>query len=119
VISLVGKRLEGSSRDPEFIARRRVDPLAYKNVSFGYLLDVQRIVFGWRWKIAPRVHAPTLLIKGGKDRVVSHRECVAFDKLSASTDKCFRIYPDVPHTTLWDPETPEILDVVGKWILEH
>jgi hypothetical protein len=25
----------------------------------------------------------------------------------------------VPHTTLWDPETPEILDVVGKWILER
>jgi acylglycerol lipase len=119
VISLVGPRLEESSRDPEFIARRRIDPLAYKNVSFGYLLDVQRLVFGWRWKIAPRVHAPTLLIKGGQDRVVSHRECVAFDKLSASTDKCFKIYPDVPHTTLWDPETPEILDAVGKWILER
>jgi alpha-beta hydrolase superfamily lysophospholipase len=119
VISLVGKRLEESSRDPEFVARRRVDPLAYKNVSFGYLLDVQRIVFGWRWKIAPRVHAPTLLIKGGKDRVVSHRECVAFDRLSASTDKTFKIYSDVPHTTLWDPETPEILDLVGTWILER
>jgi alpha-beta hydrolase superfamily lysophospholipase len=119
VISLVGKRLEESSRDPEFIARRRVDPLAYKNVSFGYLLDVQRIVFGWRWKIAPRLHAPTLLIKGGQDRVVSHRECVAFDRLSASTDKSFKIYPDVPHTTLWDPETPEILELVGNWIIEH
>jgi len=119
VISLVGKRLEESSRDPEFIARRRVDPLAYKNVSFGYLLDVQRIVFGWRWKIAPRVHTPTLLIKGGKDRVVSHRECVAFDKLSASTDKCLKIYPDVPHTTLWDPETPEILAQVSSWIMDH
>jgi len=119
VVGLVGKRLEESSRDPEFIARRRVDPLAYKNVSFGYLLDVQRLVFGWRWKIAPRLHVPTLLIKGGKDRVVSHRECVAFDKLSASPDKCFKIYPDVPHTTLWDPETPEILDQVGKWILER
>jgi len=119
VISLVGKRLEESSRDPEFIARRRVDPLAYKNVSFGYLLDVQRIVFGWRWKIAPRVHTPTLLIKGGKDRVVSHRECVAFDKLSASTDKCLKIYPEVPHTTLWDPETPEILSQVSNWIMDH
>jgi len=119
VINLVGRRLEESSRDPEFIARRRLDPLAYKNVSFGYLLDVQRIVFGWRWKIAPRVHVPTLLIKGGRDRVVSHRECVAFDRLSASTDKSFKVYPEVPHTTLWDPETPGILDVVGKWILER
>lgn len=119
VISLVGRRLEESTRDSEFVARRRVDPLAYKNVSFGYLLDVQRLVFGWRWKIAPRVHAPTLVIKGGKDRVVSHRECVAFDRFSASADKTFKIYPDVPHTTLWDPETPDILDEVGKWILEH
>ena len=119
VISLVGKRLEDSSRDPDFIARRRVDPLAYKNVSFGYLLDVQRIVFGWRWKIAPRIHAPTLLIKGGKDRVISHRECIAFDKLSASTDKCLKIYPEVPHTTLWDPETPEILSQVSNWIMDH
>jgi len=119
VIDLVGKRLEESSRDLEFIANRRVDPLAYKNVSFGYLLDVQRLVFGWRWKIAPRVHAPTLLIKGGQDRVVSHSECVAFDRLCASKDKHFKIYPDVPHTTLWDPETPEILELVGDWILRH
>ena len=119
VISLVGERLEESSRDLDFISRRRADPLAYKNVSFGYLLDVLRIVLGWRWKIALRLHAPTLLIKGGKDHVVSHRECVAFDKLSASKDKKFKIYPDVPHTTLWDPETPEILDMVGGWILER
>jgi alpha-beta hydrolase superfamily lysophospholipase len=119
VISLVGQRLEQSSRDPEFIARRRLDPLAYKNISFGYLLDIHRLVRGWRWKIAPRVHAPTLLIKGGKDQVVSHRECLAFDKHSASADKCLKIYPDVLHTTLWDPETPEILDHVGQWILQH
>jgi alpha-beta hydrolase superfamily lysophospholipase len=119
VISLVGKRLEESSRDPEFVTRRRVDPLSYKHVSFGYLLDVQRIVFGWRWKIAPRVHAPTLMIKGGKDTVVSHRECLAFDRLSASPDKSLKIFPDVPHTTLWDPETPEILGLISDWILEH
>ena len=65
------------------------------------------------------MHAPTLLIKGGKDRVVSHRECIAFDKLCASTDKSLKIFPDVPHTTLWDPETPEILGLIRDWILEH
>jgi alpha-beta hydrolase superfamily lysophospholipase len=119
VINLVGKRLEESTRDPEFVSRRRVDPLSYKHVSFGYLLDVQRIVFGWRWKIAPRVHAPTLMIKGGKDRIVSHRECLAFNRLSASPDKSLKIFPEVPHTTLWDPETPEILASIRDWILER
>jgi acylglycerol lipase len=119
VINLVGQRLEESSRDQRFIAERRVDPLAYKNVSFGYLLDVQRLVFGWRWKIAPRIQSPTLLIEGGKDRVVSHFECEAFARCCAAQDKQFKIFPDVPHTTLWDPQTPEILGLVGRWVLEH
>jgi len=119
VIDLVGKRLDESSRDPKWIAARRADPLAYKKANFGYLLDIQRLIFGWRRKIAPRVQIPILMLKGGKDRVVSQRDCEVFQRLSASTDKHFEIYPDVPHTTLWDPQTPEILGLAGSWILEH
>jgi alpha-beta hydrolase superfamily lysophospholipase len=119
VIDLVGKRLEESSRDPKWIAARRADPLAYKKANFGYLLDIQRLVFGWRHKIAPRVRVPILMIKGGKDHVVSHRDCESFQRLSASPDKRFEVFPDVPHTTLWDPQTPEILGMAGEWILEH
>lgn len=119
VINLVGARLNESSRDSHFIAERSADPLAYKNVSFGYLLDVQRLVFGWRWKIAPRIQAPTLLIKGGRDRVVSHFECVAFARRCAAKDKQFKIFPNVPHTTLWDPQTPEILGLVDQWMLKR
>ena len=119
VISLVGRRLDESTRDEKFIADRRVDPLAYKSVSFGYLVDVQRLVFGWRWRIAPRVHAPMLLIKGGQDRVVSHEECEAFYRQCPAPDKRFVVYPDVKHTMLWDPETPEVLEQVKRWIEEH
>jgi alpha-beta hydrolase superfamily lysophospholipase len=119
VIDLVGKRLDESSRDPQWIAARRADPLAYKKANFGYLLDIQRLVFGWRRSIAPRVQVPILMIKGGKDRVVSHGDCETFQKLAASTDKRFEVYPDLPHTTLWDPQTPEILGMVGEWTLAH
>ncbi|MGO9125958.1 MAG: alpha/beta fold hydrolase [Terriglobales bacterium] len=116
VIDLVGKRLDESSHDPKWIAARRADPLAYKKANFGYLLDIQRLIFGWRRKIAPRVQVPILMMKGGKDRVVSHRDCEAFQKLSASTDKRFEVFPGVPHTTLWDSQTPKILDTVGEWV---
>jgi alpha-beta hydrolase superfamily lysophospholipase len=119
VVDLVGKRLDESSRDPQWVAARRADPLAYKKANFGYLLDIQRLVFGWRRKIAPRVRVPILMMKGGKDRVVSHRDCEAFQKLSASTDKRFEVFPDMRHTTLWDPQTPEILRLVGEWTLAH
>jgi acylglycerol lipase len=119
VIDLVGKRLDESSRDRQWIAARRADPLAYKKANFGYLLDIQRLIFGWKRKIAPEVRVPILMIKGGKDRVVSQRDCEIFQRLSASTDKRFEVYSDVPHTTLWDPQTPEILDQAGSWILGH
>lgn len=117
VIDLIGHRLDESSRDPEWVAARRADPLAYKKANFGYLLDIQRLIFGWRRKVAPRVRIPILMMKGGKDRVVSHRDCATFHKISVSTDKHFEVYPDVPHTTLWDPQTPEILRLVGEWTL--
>ena len=119
VIDLIGRRLDESSRDREWIAARRADPLAYKKANFGYLLDIQRLIFGWRRKIAPRVRVPILMMKGGKDRVVSHGHCETFQRLSVSTDKRFEVYPEVAHTTLWDPQAPEILDLAGSWILQH
>ncbi|MGH9500847.1 MAG: alpha/beta fold hydrolase [Terriglobales bacterium] len=119
VIDLVGKRLDESSRDPQWIAARRADPLAYKKANFGYLLDIQRLIFGWKRKIAPQVRIPILMMKGGQDHVVSQKDCEAFERLSASPDKRFEVFPEVRHTTLWDPQTPEILSLAGEWILEH
>jgi len=119
VIDLLDGRLTASSRDPDFIAERRSDPLAYKKVSFGYLLDIQRLIHNWRRDIAPRVHAPILMIQGDKDKVVSKKDCRTFAKISASRDLQFKTYPQVRHTTLWDPETPEILEQVGEWVTGH
>lgn len=118
-ISLVGQRLTESSRDPKFIAERRSDPLAYKKVSFGYLRDIEGLVKDWKTEIAPRLGAPMLMIQGGRDKVVSHKDCVTLHRLAASTDKEFKVFPDAFHTTLWDPETPNILQAVGDWVVRH
>jgi alpha-beta hydrolase superfamily lysophospholipase len=117
VINLVGHRLQESSRDPQFIAARRTDPLAYKKVSFGYLLDIKRLMGNWKREVAPRIQTPLLMVQGGKDNVVNHKDCVTFERLASSTDKELKIYPEVYHTTLWDPQTPQILKQVGDWIL--
>lgn len=119
VIELIGARLDESSRDQEWIAARRADPLAYKSVSFGYLLDIQRLIAGWRSRIAPRLNVPVLMMKGGQDHVVSQKDCETFHRLCGSADKRFELYPNVAHTTLWDPESPEILDLIGKWLEQH
>ena len=116
VINLVGKRLQESSRDPQFIDERRTDPLAYKKVSFGYLLDIKHLVRNWQNEIAPQLHLPLLMIEGAKDQVGSRKAFTEFEKVYGSADKKAEVDPDVYHTTLWDPRTPEILKTVGDWI---
>jgi acylglycerol lipase len=116
VINLVGKRLQESSRDPQFIDERRTDLLAYKKVSFGYLLDIKHLVRNWKNEIAPQLHLPLLMIEGAKDQVGSRKAFTEFEKLSGSADKKAEVDPDVYHTTLRDPRTPEILKTVGDWI---
>ena len=118
-IDLAGKRLEESSRLPSFIQSRRSDPLAYQKVSFGYLLDIHHMTSGWRSKIAPRVKTPMLIIQGAEDRIVSKPYVAQFAKLSASPDKSLKIFPEVRHTTLWDPDTPKILKLISEWVLAH
>jgi alpha-beta hydrolase superfamily lysophospholipase len=115
-ISLVGKRLEESSSDAKWKAERRTDPLAYKRVSFGYLGDIKALVKNWRTQIAPRIRIPTLIIQGERDRIVSQKDCREFSEGLATRDKTFKTYPGVRHTTLWDPETPIILDAMRQWI---
>lgn len=119
VINLVGHRLDQSSRDAQFIADRRSDPLAYKKVSFSYLLGIRRLTRGWRRGIAPQFRTPLLVVQGRKDKVVNQKDVLAFERQAAVSDKRLETYPDVYHTTLWDPKTPEILKSVGDWILAH
>jgi alpha-beta hydrolase superfamily lysophospholipase len=119
VINLVGTRLEESTRDDDFVITRRTDPLSYKNVSFGYLLDGQRLVWDWRWAIAPKVNTPTLIVKGESDRIVSHGQCLDFYERLAARDKQLEMFPKVKHTTLWDPQRDEILQLVANWVLNR
>jgi alpha-beta hydrolase superfamily lysophospholipase len=122
VISLVGKRLEESSRDPQFIAERRADPLAYRKVSFGYLWDIKHLVRNWKSEIAPNLTVPMLIVQGGKDVIVSHKDCEILAHPGVTrgrNDREYKVFPKARHTTLWDPDTPEILKYVAQWILMH
>ena len=118
-ISLIGKRLDESSRDGNFIAARRADPLAYQKVSFKYLREISALVNNWKKEIAPRVPAPTLIVQGAEDRIVSKKDCAELSRILAAADKHLEVFPGVRHTTLWDPDTQKILAVVRKWVEEH
>ncbi len=119
VVSLVDKRLTKSTRDEQFVIARRKDSLAYEKVSINYLREVGSAAKNWEKLIAPRVKIPTLIVQGEKDPIVSPKGSRRLFELLASTDKQFKPYQNIPHTLPWDPETPDVLETVCKWIIQH
>jgi alpha-beta hydrolase superfamily lysophospholipase len=63
-----------------------------------------------------------LIVQGGKDVIVSYKDCELLARIKAThgtDDRQYKVFPKTRHTTLWDPDTPEILKFVSQWILEH
>jgi len=90
----------------------------YQKVSFRYLREISALVKNWKTEIAPRVKAPTLIVQGAEDRIVSKKDCAELSKVLAAPNN-LELFPGVRHTTLWDPDTQKILGEVRKWVEEH
>jgi alpha-beta hydrolase superfamily lysophospholipase len=118
VVSLVDSRLEESSRSKEFVAQRRNDPLAYKSVSAHYLLGIHRLTRGWE-SSARKITLPLLAMQGSEDPIAELSSTKRFFALAGSSDKELVILQGVPHTLLWDPETPRILEKIGSWLKQR
>jgi acylglycerol lipase len=118
-VSLVDERLALSSRDEKFVADRRKDPLSYDMVSVNYLLAIGKMGENWRQNIAPFITVPTMLMQGGKDPVVDGDTNATMFGVLAAKEKEFYLYRDVPHTLLFDPQTPKVIDAIRSWIERH
>lgn len=119
VVSLVGHRLTQSSRDPQFIAERRSDPLAYKKVSISYVVAAGRAARQWKTETAPHITLPTLLLEGAKDPIVSHTASRTLFRSLGSSDKTFEAFSGAPHTILWDPQSGAVLATINRWLAQH
>jgi alpha-beta hydrolase superfamily lysophospholipase len=119
VVNLIGHRLSQSCRDPQYIASRRADPLAYPAVSITYIKAVGAAARHWGTEAAPNIHVPVLLLEGEVDPLVSHNASVKFFDRLAAADKTIKIYDGAPHTLLWDPQTPAVLSTIDGWIAIH
>lgn len=115
VIDLAGPRLEDASVDEDFIRARRADPLAINRISVDYLLGLNRLQTGLADKAAA-IHAPTLVLHGKRDTILSWQASAWFQRRLGSADKQFVTFEDARHTLFWDPSTPEVFEVIRGWL---
>jgi alpha-beta hydrolase superfamily lysophospholipase len=94
------------------------DALAYTRVSINYLMGLHHAIVHWKNK-APQVHVATLVMEGEHDPVAKPGSVRQLFDLLATHDKQFKLWPDVMHSLLGGPHSPDILHGVSAWIAEH
>jgi alpha-beta hydrolase superfamily lysophospholipase len=110
-----GMDLSGLSRDPA--AREAVigDPLFHRRATARLSTEVVAVIERVQAH-APRFALPLLLLHGGADRMVPPAGTRRFAARAKPTMVEYREYPDAYHALFADPDTPQVLADIDRWL---
>jgi alpha-beta hydrolase superfamily lysophospholipase len=91
------------------------DPLTLREVTIGFAQADRRLTRLAR-ESAPYLHAPTLLVLGGRDRIVANSPTRAFLKRSAAVHKTLIEYPNGAHTLEFEADPSRYFSDLADWI---
>jgi len=116
---LVSLDVTGMSRDPAVLATWTTDPhvnltLLRVRTTLGILGTVRHI----RANLAD-ITLPIFIIHGGGDRIVDSSGSQALYDGVAAEDKSLKIYPELYHEVVNEPERDMVLNDILNWLDEH
>jgi alpha-beta hydrolase superfamily lysophospholipase len=107
------------SKAPEVVNAYLEDGLVYKGkitARLGYelLLTMRHVT-----KHAAKITLPIIILQGSADKLVNPKGAqVLYDSIG-STDKKLKIYENLYHEVLNEPERERVLDDVQGWLQDH
>jgi len=108
-----------TSRDPRVIAQLESDPLYYKG---GIRARTGNAMLDGMQEATRRMEElelPLLVLHGEKDETVELACSRAVTERAAGSDKTLKLFPEAMHHLILEPEGPEVLKLIGDWILER
>ncbi len=116
---LVSLDVTGMSRDPAVLATWTTDPhvnltLLRVRTTLGILGTVRHI----RANLAD-IDLPMLVLHGGGDRIVDSSGSEVLHNGISSGDKRLKIYPELYHEVVNEPEREMVLNDIVKWLDTH
>lgn len=116
---LVKPGTKGLTRNPDVIEAFRSDPYVFHGrmtVHYGVenirALKINRAC-------AEKLTLPILALQGSGDLITDPAGPPEFVKKSPSTDKTIRVYPDLCHDLLHEPEKMDVIEDMDKWLKVH
>jgi alpha-beta hydrolase superfamily lysophospholipase len=111
----VGIDPEGLCRDPEVVRRYVDDPLVFDHVEAGFVPEmfdaIERTAAG-----AADVEVPLLVLHGEDDPLCLSEASERFHAGLRSSGSQLRIYPELRHEILNEPEREQVLNDILDWI---
>ncbi|HLH74319.1 MAG TPA: alpha/beta fold hydrolase [Chloroflexota bacterium] len=106
------------ARGPEVYERSRRDPLRVNRVSVRTIVTAYALI-GRAGTLARQIHLPVLVLQAECDRVDNPESAPEFFRCLATGDKELVYFPGAAHGLYYDPDTPQVVRVVGDWIARH
>lgn len=107
------------SRDEKVVEEYNKDPLVLKTTTIG--MSAEMFLKGplYLGKNMTKYDLPCLLLHGGQDRIVTPESSQNFYDNIASRDKQRKVYPELYHEILNEPERDKVLQDVVVWIKDR
>ena len=99
---------------PRWLQFLRDDPLSLHHASARFFVESVRLDYYLRW-VPKYVTMPTLLLLGGRDRIINNEQTLAYIERFAGP-KAVIDYPEAHHTLEFEPEPSGFLNDMLKWL---
>lgn len=106
---------EHTTRNPEVLRRRAVDPLIHRSVTARWFFQMKSAI-DHAWEHSQAVQQPLLMMQAGDDFIVDPRAAARWIETVASPDRLFQRLEGHYHELLNEPDWAETLDFVMEWL---
>lgn len=109
---------EDISRDPATVAAYKADPMVTNKATarwYTEFLDTQARAFAH----ASAIQTPLLIAWGGHDKLVNPNAIARWAESVGSKDKTTRLYPELYHEIVNEPERAIVLADITRWLEAH
>ena len=107
------------SRDPEVVARSRVDPLCYNGPTMARTGLEMLSALEELDRRRSEITLPLLILHGGDDRIIPVDSATKVANSVSSHDVTRIIYPELFHEVFNEPEKEKVLKDTTDWIVRH
>ena len=104
------------SRDPLVVEAANGDPLVEKGKTSVRLLAELVDAMARVDVAANQIHLPILILQGGDDQIVDPAGADTLYQKVSSQDKTLKVYPDLYHELINEPEKGEVLADIAEWL---